>query len=137
MNKYWWWENRQFLLIFSPVTVHIKLPFFFWKNNKNHPFLLSSMCVWTIVTLSILEALVQPRNEKKQLKIFKLFIQKQIFSLWSFLTEIHYFKQKKKDFFKGIKRVGNRQNSKRKKRLWSKKEKSFFHAKTNLAKSSE
>ena len=91
------------------------------KNKKNPPLSSSSIYVCRTRTLSILELLVQPGNEKT----FKLFIfQKQIHFICFPLR--FAILNKKKHLFpkKKSKRVGNRQTTQNKCKCW--KIKNFF-----------
>jgi len=60
------------------------------QNKKNPPFSLSPPWVWTIITFSNLELLVQPAD-KKVSKTFKLFICLEILLVCLFPTNIILF----------------------------------------------
>ena len=66
---------------FSPKSSTLNY-IFFWKNKKNLPFSPPWKCVWTIITLSNLELLVQPADRKTSKKFTLFHLKKLFFSLF-------------------------------------------------------
>ena len=67
-------ENGRFFFFFPKKNSNsVQITGFFLKNKKNLPFSPSWASVWTIITISNLEVLIQPANEKTS-ETFKLFI---------------------------------------------------------------